>query len=620
MRISAIIFALALSTCSIDRAAAQTLKSVVYDFDGFNLAQTDLPEGDYSYGDLAYEVAANPLAASDMLGDRVLKLSLNWSAGYGAFGRGISRYLELSQSGDRLNFFFYNPLANQQAATVEISIADDDNLNYLYDAANDDSWKKTISIAGAAGWQIISVPLSDFTDGNTGGNGTFDIGYSQNKGMLLLVEMRFNKPAPSAVDAVFYVDMIAFSEGTLPTGSSALQLPSKLPGDHCRLGAHQAEAPGNYYLIPSKFEGLFPQVANHHIKFVNTYIHWATNGSTTPHALPGQGYQTLLSGGYTPIITWEPLFDGYGYLDPVQPRLSNIINGDYDAYIDAFADKIKAYTGTIIIRPMHEFDGDWYAWSVSQNGQDPSKYAQAFQHLVNRFNAKNVSNVEWLWCPNSDPVPHRSWNWIVSAYPGDNYADYVGTDVYNAHYPAALPWWRSFRWQTAEVYYYLTKYFPSKPVIIAELACRERKTSELITSQSKADWWASMDKELQSNFRKVRGLVFFNESKDQSWAINTSQGSMNSLRDNIWYDDYYFTLPTAFAEPVLTENIIYPNPANGICYMKEPGRIAIYDLLGTCVYRSPETEDHFNLEFLSTGMYFVVIDDKPACRLMLLAD
>ncbi len=88
---------------------SQILKSIVYDFDGFDLGQTSLPEGDYSYGDLSYQIAANPLAQSDMLGDRVLKLNINWVNGYAAFGRGVSRYIEFNPNQDILNFYFLQP-------------------------------------------------------------------------------------------------------------------------------------------------------------------------------------------------------------------------------------------------------------------------------------------------------------------------------------------------------------------------------------------------------------------------------------------------------------------------------------------------------------------------------
>src|SRR5581483_4587765 len=118
---------------SISFANAQTLKSLVYDFDGEDLGQTDLPEGDYGSGDIHYEIAANPIAANDMVGDRVLKVNLNWSAGWGSFGRGESRYVQLDPAQDRINFFIFNPSYNNQPAVIDLGIADDDDQSNSYD-------------------------------------------------------------------------------------------------------------------------------------------------------------------------------------------------------------------------------------------------------------------------------------------------------------------------------------------------------------------------------------------------------------------------------------------------------------------------------------------------------
>ncbi|MCE3260841.1 MAG: glycoside hydrolase family 26 [Bacteroidetes bacterium] len=545
---------------------AQMLKSIVYDFDGLDIGQNALPEGDYSFGDLSYMVDASPLPHNDMIGDRVLKINANWNSGYGAFGRGISRYIEFDSNTDNLNFYFYNPFSNNQNANFEITLADDDDQSNTYDSNKDDTWKKTLSIPGSAGWQLITIPLKDFTDGNTGGNGVFDMAFTANKGMLLLIEFRFTKAATAPGTAAFYMDMICFSDGILPRGTDEFHLPYKSPSDYCLLGAYQGMGPGLYHQIPSAVEGLFPQVPGKRLRYANFFFAWGNNGSATAHAIPGEGMQILLNNGYRPIFTWEPLFEGYGDLDPVQPRLSNINSGQYDAYIDAVADKILTLSDTIIIRFMHEFEGDWYPWCVSQNNGDPNQYISAFRRVVDRFRNKGVTKVKWMWCANSDYAPYRHYNWIVNAYPGDNYVDIIATDIYNSHHPVSLPWWKSFRWQAAESYYYLTKYFPNKPLYICEVGCRERFSSENAGSQSKGAWFERMDKELQSNFHKARALVFFNSAPDQNWFMNSSQGAIQSLTDHIWMDDYYFTNlpPIGVEEHEYGSGLyVYPNPSNG---------------------------------------------------------
>lgn len=596
--------------------SSQVLKSIVYDFDGFDLHQTALPEGDYSYGDLSYRVVANPLpGGEEQLGDRVLELNIAWNNNYAAFGRGVSRYIEFDSEQDVFNFYFYNPISNNQTAILEITIAEDDNQNLSYESVSDDAWKKNLSIPSTTGWQLFSIPLSEFTDGNTGGNGIMDMAFTNNAGMLLLVEFRFSKPNANVPNATFFIDMITFSEGALPVGKTPLDLPARDPLDHCLLGAFMPVPNGNHHLIPQTIEAFFPTMPGRKLQYVNTYLQFANNGSAIPHAFPGTAIQTLINDGYQPIITWEPYFLGYAPLDPVQPRLNNIINGDYDTYIDQFAEKIKTYSGTVIIRLMHEFEGDWYPWCISQNNNDPAKFIQAFRHVVNRFKNKNVTNVQWFWCGNSDYSPYRHWNWMVQAYPGDNYVDIVGTDIYNNIYPGPIPWWRSYRWQATESYYYLSKYFPNKPLFVCELGCRERDPSENPNSETKAQWFARMDAELQSNFRKTRALIFFSSQVSYDWRINTSSASIESLKTNFWLDDYYFIVPSApvsIQEEVQEETFrVFPNPSQSFFTLEGPIQknctIRIMNLSGKIVYaRSFENfsgtiENHS----LGAGMYFI---------------
>lgn len=597
------------------------LKSIVYDFDGLDIGSNNLPEGDYSYGDLTYQISANPLSQNDMLGDRVIKLNVNWNVNYGSFGRGISRFIEFDPVKDVFNFFFYNPSSNGQNAVFTIMLGDDDNQNGYFENAFDDIWEKSFTVPGSSSWQLYSVPLADFVDGNTGGNGIFDIAFSDVAGRLCQVEFQFVKGGGGINNPSFYLDMINFSEGPLPRGATDFDLPPKQASDYCLLGAFMQENLGENYKIPIQFESLFPADPGKKLKYVNFFQHWATDGSTTPNVMPGPEIQILIDNGYTPIITWEAMYWGYDRLDPAQPRLSNINSGQYDAFFDNFADKIKLFTDTVIIRFMHEFEGDWYPWALSQNGGDASVYISAFQRVVNRFRARGVTNVQWMWCVNSDYSPVKSYNWIKNSYPGDAYVDIIASDIYNNHYPISLPWWKSFCWQAVESYYYLSKYFPQKPLYICEVGCRERKAGENTTSQSKGDWYAVMDKELQSNFRKARALVFFNGFHEQNWFVNSSAGALQSLIDNIWNDGYYFgTNAVGIKEPHEYGGglYVYPNPSTGIVminysskYDKQNFTIDITNTLGSRVYSEriatigTEFSKAIDLSGLKKGIYYV---------------
>lgn len=554
-------------------AQATRLKSIVYDFDGLDIDQTELPDGDYSNFDLTHKVAINPVAGGDALGDRVLELNLNWAEGSGEFGKGVTRYIELNSASDYFNFYFYNPVSNYAGAEVDVTIKEDDDVNNLYETAFDDKWTKSLTIPQSPGWQLIALPLNTFIDMNTGGNDIFDAGYTGNGGKVLIVSLTFRQSLIAIGPEKYYIDMLCFSQGPLPTGDNITDLPPADNDDYCLLGCYAYRTPADS--VPPEVESMFSPVNK--LQYINIFMPFAHNG-TVASVIPGTSVQRLLDNGYTPIITWEMMYTDYAPLDPVQPRLNQITTGLFDSYLDAFADRVQLYTDTVYIRLFHEFDGDWYPWAVALNNQDPAELIAAFRYVVERFRARGTGNVKWIWSPNSSPSPSAGYNWLVSAYPGDSYVDIVGISVYNHPLPG-IPPWRSFRSVLAESYYYLTTYFPDKPFFICESACRERYNTEPLTSQTKAEWICQMDKDMQSYFSKARALVFLSVVKEHDWRINSSVAAQEALRNCVWEDEYYSAEQINVSNPETSVSCkIYPNP------FSDEITIAVAALLGSTPY------------------------------------
>jgi hypothetical protein len=593
--------------------ATPFLKSVVCDFDGLNINQTTLPDGAYNGNDLNWRVAANPLGSNDMLVDRVLEISLAWNTGHGEFGKTINRFIEIDPSADKLNFYFYNPIANLGDASIDAVIQEDDHKGASFDNALDDEWLSNIKINRQAGWQLISLPLKNFKDNNTGGNGVFDNGYTHGGGKIFNVEIRANRVNPSETSAKYYVDMIAFSEGDLPLGGDIFSLPKRPANTYAFLGAYSSMSETFPDQVPHEIESTFPNDGSKKIRYVNWFLPFSKSNAT-PDNFPGPEVQKLLSNHYRPIITWEALYAPFARLDPQQPRLDKIINGSFDSYFDAFGDKLKAYDDTIIIRLMHEFEGDWYPWSLTQNNQDPTLYITAFQHVVQRIRGRGASKVLWMWCVNAFPKPYVKYNWIVNAYPGDKFVDIVATDVYN-HPDLGSPDWKSFRYQTSETYYYLNKYFPQKPFYICEMACRERNSGEDPSSQSKCDWITQMNKDLKSFYCQTKALVFFNAVKEHDWRVNSSTCSLDAYTKSIWNDDFYFSRVNGLKTIVPADSfIIFPNPFSteinfvpGKNLRDKPCDIAIFNPSGRLLYSfSLASLDGLSLDpNMSPGLYIM---------------
>jgi mannan endo-1,4-beta-mannosidase len=90
----------------------------------------------------------------------------------------------------------------------------------------------------------------------------------------------------------------------------------------------------------------------------------------------------------------------------------------------------------VLMRFLHEFNGNWYVWSGNKNGQaegGPEKVVAVWKYVVDRFRKVGADNVKWMWVPHG-PSTDRSeeaWNNVSNYWPGDDYVDWIGLDGYN---------------------------------------------------------------------------------------------------------------------------------------------------------------------------------------------
>jgi beta-mannanase len=132
-------------------------------------------------------------------------------------------------------------------------------------------------------------------------------------------------------------------------------------------------------------------------------------------------------------------------------------------------------------------------------------------------------------------MPQEKWNFIMDAYPGDEYVDLVGLDIYNGAGQESSVW-RSFRKEGIENYFMLTDRLPGKPLLVCETASRERGAGEG-EGQTKAQWIAQLSEALQSDMRAIKLLAWFNEKS--TFKINSSPSSKKAYQDHIVKDGYF---------------------------------------------------------------------------------
>lgn len=144
--------------------------------------------------------------------------------------------------------------------------------------------------------------------------------------------------------------------------------------------------------------------------------------------------------GSIPMVTWEPFIAGAG-IDQPDYTLAKLINGSHDAYIASVADQlVAAGNPEVSIRFAHEMNGSWYPWSEQTNGNSPGEYTQAWKRVVDIFDAKGLSNVDWVWAPN---VPYDGGTDIAGLYPGTTYVDHTALDGFNFGTTDVYSTWRA---------------------------------------------------------------------------------------------------------------------------------------------------------------------------------
>jgi hypothetical protein len=395
------------------------LKSIIHDFEGIDIGKK--PIQFWETGGLSTQVVNNPATKGPMLGSNVFKITSN---GAGTFGKDAYHMVELNVTNDYLNFYFYNPLSNGVNAKFNVILEDDDDHDGKYTAGIDDQWTYPVDIAPGSDWQLITIPLKSFKiTGST--KGIFDVGYTFNSKILGF----WFQYSDMGANKTFYMDMWSLSEGPLATGNTIFDLPNAAPTDQCMLGTFNS---ANNIWYPTNISDEAESSLNSPISLndpgvqkklcmVHWFIHFSDN-QLSPNNFPGNEVQEIINNGYTPMITWEPMYVLNGNLAGA-PSLADINNGQMDAYINQFADKIKTYTGTVMIRLMHEPNGNWYPWSVANNNGDTLAYKNAYRRFVNIFTTKGVTNVKWVWCVFYNTYPETQANWFANCYPGDKYVD-----------------------------------------------------------------------------------------------------------------------------------------------------------------------------------------------------
>jgi mannan endo-1,4-beta-mannosidase len=162
---------------------------------------------------------------------------------------------------------------------------------------------------------------------------------------------------------------------------------------------------------------------------------------------------------------------------------------------------------TVIYRPLHEMNGEWFWWGTTGNNVYSSTragyYKDAWIDMYNYFTyTKGLNNLIWVYSPDAKR------NYLTQYYPGGSYVDIVGLDAYIDNPTDQM---------IANAYSYMIGL--SKPFAFAEIGPA--------TTNGQFDYgsWASA---IRNNYNSTTYFLPWNDV----WSPHNNQGTSTLYNDS----------------------------------------------------------------------------------------
>ena len=196
----------------------------------------------------------------------------------------------------------------------------------------------------------------------------------------------------------------------------------------------------------------------------------------------------------------------------IQDTLANIRSGKRDSNLGRIGRQLGQWqtlhpTHQIIVRPLHEANGNWYNWGFgagNKYGNTKDQFIPAWRHVHGVLKYR-FPGLKFFWCP-SGLIAGSSETSYAGWYPGDSSVDYVGDDKYNRSTSKGGNTWRMPTALHAPTIAAIRDVAPNRPYIVGEVATSEPSPGAASHGHTKAEWFTDFGPWLKGEVRK-HGVV-----------------------------------------------------------------------------------------------------------------
>ena len=300
------------------------------------------------------------------------------------------------------------------------------------------------------------------------------------------------------------------------------------------------------------FGGSEDKVSKEKIKNFETLIGkkiaWAyfSNNWYNGIVYPKAKIHAIYDAGVVPFVRLMPRSNDMQGQAEKHFSLQNIIDGDFDTELKAWARAAKKDAIPLLMDFAVEPNGDWFGWSGLFNGgaktdgygdpnypDGPERYRDAYRHIISLFRAEGATDVTWFFHYNYASSPDVAWNKPRYYYPGDAYIDWVGCSLYGAQTLDEVWDGLAFSTQLATYAEDANAITSSKPRALLEFGVTDHHPQG-----SKSTWFNDAFATILSNpYIKFDAISFWHENwenEDGSYStlrVDSSSESMATVKE-----------------------------------------------------------------------------------------
>lgn len=262
---------------------------------------------------------------------------------------------------------------------------------------------------------------------------------------------------------------------------------------------------------------------------------------------------------------------------------------------------------TVLFRPFHEMNAPWFWWGIKSSSLPlASDFASLWQYTFNYLTSvKNLHNILWYYTPSAKETGSGIQTELFY-YPGNNYVDVIGLDIYNDTLDISATG-------------YSALIATGKPIGIAEFG---PKNSTVLNQKFVYDYTILIN-QIKNKYPALCHWISWNHFKnDTNWTYYSlsTQNNTSLLLNDSWVVnrdeiDYSACLTLSIDEQNISEPsiLLFPNPLSTQAtvqtnYILKNATLTIYNYHGQTVKQIKNISGLtavFSRDNLTNGLYFI---------------